>query len=165
MEINKGQFRLSSKTKNFKFVKFGNNVLIGKDVKIGKKTVIGSNTIIESKVEIGDNCVIGSGCIIKNSIIGKSVMIQDNCKIGQKGFGFIPVKNKNIKFPHIGNVLIEDDVEIAKSYHRYSFNPGDNVSDQTTRIQNVCATVWTQDVIDTYVATQAAQDPSVDPNP
>ena len=101
------------KTKNFKFVKFGNNVLIGKDVKIGKKTVIGSNTIIESKVEIGENCVIGSGCIIKNSIIGKSVMIQDNCKIGQKGFGFIPVKNKNIKFPHIGNVLIEDDVEIA----------------------------------------------------
>lgn len=63
------------------------------------------------------------------------------------------------------DIFLEDDVEIAKSYHRYSFNPGDNVSDQTTRIQNVCAVVWTQDVIDTYIATQAAQDPSVDPNP
>jgi len=41
------------------------------------------------------------------------VVIQDNTKIGQKGFGFIPMKNKNIKFPHIGMVLIEDDVEIA----------------------------------------------------
>ena len=40
-------------------------------------------------------------------------MIQDECKIGQKGFGFIPLKNKNIKFPHIGRVLIEDNVEIA----------------------------------------------------
>ena len=40
-------------------------------------------------------------------------MIQDNCKIGQKGFGFIPLKDKNIKFPHIGKVIIIDDVEIA----------------------------------------------------
>ena len=40
-------------------------------------------------------------------------MIQDNCKIGQKGFGFIPKTNKNIKFPHIGRVIVEDNVEIA----------------------------------------------------
>ena len=40
-------------------------------------------------------------------------MLQDNCKIGQKGFGFIPQKEKNLKFPHIGNVIIENDVEIA----------------------------------------------------
>ena len=40
-------------------------------------------------------------------------MLQDNCKIGQKGFGFIPIKNKNIKFPHIGKVIIGSDVEIA----------------------------------------------------
>ena len=53
--------------------------------------------------------------IIKNTVIGNKVMIQDNCKIGQKGFGFIPMKNKNIKFPHIGMVLIEDEVEIASA--------------------------------------------------
>ena len=41
------------------------------------------------------------------------MVIQDNCKLGQKGFGFIPNDKKNIKFPHIGKVLIEDDVEIA----------------------------------------------------
>ena len=51
--------------------------------------------------------------IIKNTIIGDNVVLQDNCKMGQKGFGFIPIKNKNIKFPHIGKVVIEDDVEIA----------------------------------------------------
>ena len=42
-------------------------------------------------------------------------MIQDGCKIGTKGFGFIPVKNKNFKIPHIGKVLIDDNVEIASN--------------------------------------------------
>jgi UDP-3-O-[3-hydroxymyristoyl] glucosamine N-acyltransferase len=94
-------------------VKFGNNVLVGKGVKIDKNTVIGSNTIIEHNVQIGKACIIGSGVIIKNSLIGDRVVFQDNCKIGQKGFGFIPVNNKNIKFPHIGKVIVADDVEIA----------------------------------------------------
>lgn len=99
--------------KRFKSVKFGNNVLIGKDVKIGKNTIIGANTIIESNVVIGKDCVFGSNMVVKNSIIGDRVMLQDNCKIGQKGFGFIPMKNKNIKFPHIGKVILDNDVEIA----------------------------------------------------
>ena len=94
-------------------VKFGNNVLVGKNAKIGSNTIIGANTIIEHNVEIGKDCVIGSNVIIKNSNLGDRVVIQDNCKIGQKGFGFIPMKPKNIKFPHIGRVIIDDDVEIA----------------------------------------------------
>ena len=98
---------------NHKKVKFGNNVLIGKKVKIGKNSIIGSNCIIESNVQIGKNCIIGSNVIIKNSIIGNNVVIQDNCKIGQKGFGFIPLNGKNLKFPHIGQVNINDEVEIA----------------------------------------------------
>ena len=62
---------------------------------------------------MGKDCVIGSGVIIKNSILGDRVILQDDCKIGQKGFGFIPLKDKNFKFPHIGKVLIKDDVEIS----------------------------------------------------
>ena len=102
----------ASKNK-YKSVKFGNNVLIGKNVKIGQNTIIGSNSIVEHDVRIGKNCIIGSNVVIKNSLIGNRVVFQDNCKIGQKGFGFIPIKNKNIKFPHIGKVIISDDVEIA----------------------------------------------------
>ena len=99
--------------KKYKTVKFGNNVLVGKNVKIGNNTVIGSNTIIEKNVIIGKNCIIGSGNIIKNTLLGDRVVTQDNCKIGQKGFGFIPIKGKNIKFPHVGKVRIANDVEIA----------------------------------------------------
>ena len=99
--------------KNFKSVFFGKNVLIGKNVKIGKNTYIGDNSIIEHNVKIGKNCIIGYGNILRKTIIGDNVVIQDNCKIGQKGFGFIPNAKKNIKFPHIGKVLIKDNVEIA----------------------------------------------------
>ena len=98
---------------SYRGVKFGNNVLIGKHCKIGKNTIIGSNTIIEQNVSIGNDCVIGSQIIVKNTIIGDNVMIQDGCKIGLKGFGFIPLKNKNLKFPHIGKVLIKKNVEIG----------------------------------------------------
>ena len=97
----------------YKFVKYGNNVLVGKNVKIGKNSIIGSNTIIEHDVEIGKGCIIGSGVIIKNALIKDDVVIQDNAKIGQKGFGFIPSNKENFKFPHIGKVIINNNVEIA----------------------------------------------------
>ncbi len=124
-----------SKTKH-KFVKFGNNVLIGKSVVIGKNTIIGANSIIEHDVQIGKDCVIGSGVIIKNSIIGDRVVLQDNCKVGQKGFGFIPLKNKNLKFPHIGRVIVNEDVEIASgcTIDRGSLN--DTVIGKNTYLDN-----------------------------
>ena len=94
-------------------VKFGKNVLIGKNVKIGKNSHIDSNSIIESNVDIGENCVIGSFVTIRNSFISNNVYIQDGSKIGIKGFGFIPNKNKNIRTPHVGKVILEEGVEIG----------------------------------------------------
>ena len=99
----------------FPGVKFGNNVLIGKNVKIGKSTLIGSNTIIEQNVSVGKNCVIGSQIMIKNSILGNNVVVQDGSKIGLKGFGFIPLKERNFRIPHIGKAIVEDNVEIGAS--------------------------------------------------
>ena len=94
-------------------VKFGKNILIGNNVKIGKNSHIGSNSIIESNVILGENCLIGSFVTIRNSLIFNNVYIQDGCKIGVKGFGFIPNKNKNIRTPHIGKVILEEGVEIG----------------------------------------------------
>ena len=103
-----------NKTK-FPGVKFGNNVLIGKNVKIGKSSIVGSNTIIEKNVLIGNSCTIGSQIMIKNTIVGNNVVIQDGAKIGLKGFGFIPLKGKNLRFPHVGKVILEDNVDIGAS--------------------------------------------------
>ena len=92
---------------------FGNNVLIGLNVNIGKNCLIGHNAILESNVVIGNNCSIGSNVIIRNSIIKNEVNILDGCVIGKKGFGFFPQKDKNFRYPHIGMVIINDNVEIG----------------------------------------------------
>ena len=94
---------------------FGKNVLIGKNVTLGSNCSIGHNTIIEKNVVIGDNCSVGSNTIIRNSLIGNDVKILDNCIIGKHGFGFFPNSSKNIRYPHIGFVKIEDNCEIGSS--------------------------------------------------
>ncbi len=101
------------KTKFQNKVKCGNNVLIGKNVSIGSNCLIGHNTIIEKNVSIGNNCSIGSNTIIRNSIIKNNVKILDHCVLGKHGFGFFPIDNKNLRYPHIGNVLIEENCEIG----------------------------------------------------
>ena len=97
----------------YRKVRFGNNVFLGNNCKIGANTSIGTNTTIEHNVLIGENCIIGSHVVLRNSIVGNNVVIQDGCKIGLKGFGFIPIKEKNLRFPHIGKVILKDNVELG----------------------------------------------------
>jgi UDP-3-O-[3-hydroxymyristoyl] glucosamine N-acyltransferase len=94
-------------------VSFGKNVLIGQNVSIGSNCLIGHNTIIEKNVYIGDNCAIGSNTIVRNTLIKNNVKILDNCVIGKHGFGFFPTQNKNLRYPHMGIVIIEDNCEIG----------------------------------------------------
>lgn len=87
---------------------------------IAKGAKIGKNVKIYPKVYIGDHVVIGDNCIIKpgvtiyhNCRLGNNVTIHAGCVIGGDGFGFAPVNGKYDKIPQIGNVVIEDDVEIG----------------------------------------------------
>jgi UDP-3-O-[3-hydroxymyristoyl] glucosamine N-acyltransferase len=96
-------------------VKFGKNILIGKNVSIGSNCLIGHNTIIEKNVIIGNNCSIGSNTIIRNTLIKNNVRVLDNCVIGKHGFGFFPKHNNNLRYPHMGLVIIEDGCEIGCS--------------------------------------------------
>jgi len=117
-------------------VKFGNNVFVGKKCKIGKNTTIGTNTIIEHNVLIGENCIIGSQVVLRNSIIGKNVVIQDGCKIGLKGFGFIPLKEKNLRFPHIGKVILKDNAELGANCTIDRGSIGDTIIGKNTFLDN-----------------------------
>tara|TARA_Y100000768_G_scaffold322149_1_gene258311 strand:+ start:141 stop:1067 length:927 start_codon:yes stop_codon:yes gene_type:complete len=103
----------ANETKFLNKVKFGQNVLIGKNVTIGSNCKIGNNTIIEKNVSIGNNCSIGSNTILRNTLVKNNVKILDNCVIGKHGFGFFPFKEKNLRYPHIGIVLIDDNCEIG----------------------------------------------------
>ncbi len=103
----------ANETKFLNKVQFGKNVLIGKNVSIGSNCKIGNNTIIEKNVSIGNNCSIGSNTILRNTLVKNNVKILDNCVIGKHGFGFFPLKDKNLRYPHIGIVLIDDNCEIG----------------------------------------------------
>ncbi len=117
-------------------VKFGKNVLIGKNVKIGINSNISSNTIIESNAVIGENCIIGSFVLIKNSLISNNVYIQDGSKIGNKGFGFIPIKEKNLRTPHIGKVILESNVEIGANCTIDRGSMSDTIIGKNTYLDN-----------------------------
>jgi len=117
-------------------VRFGNNVFVGKNCKIGKNTILGSNSVIEHDVEIGENCTIGSQVVLKNSIIGSNVVIQDGCKVCLKGYGFIPLKGNNLRFPHIGKVMLKDNVELGANCTVDRGSIGNTVIGKNTFLDN-----------------------------
>lgn len=88
---------------------------IGKNTKIGNNVKIYPNSFIGDNVEIGDNTILFAGArIYSESIIGKNCVIHSGTIIGSDGFGFAPNQDGSYsKIPQIGNVIIEDNVEIG----------------------------------------------------
>ncbi len=88
---------------------------IGKNVQIGKGVQIYPHTYIGDNVKIGDNTILYSGVkVYYNCVIGKDCILHAGVVIGSDGFGFEPnAQGVNQKLPQIGNVIIEDDVEIG----------------------------------------------------
>lgn len=88
---------------------------IGKHVKIGNNVKIYPNTYIGDNTTIGDNTVIFSGVkIYSETIVGNNCFINSGAIVGADGFGFAPNENGEYsKIPQIGNVIIEDHVDIG----------------------------------------------------
>ncbi len=99
----------------------GENIYLGAFAYVGSKATIGSktriypNTYIGSNVKIGENTVIYAGVkIYDNSEIGSNCIIHAGAVIGSDGFGFAPGHDGIYKkIPQVGNVIIEDNVEIG----------------------------------------------------
>ncbi len=97
-------------------VEIGKNTTIMEFVYISRNAKIGENCLIYPFVYVGENVKIGNNCIIYPHvyigdfcIIGNNVILHSGVKIGADGFGYY----KNMKIPQIGNVIVEDDVEIG----------------------------------------------------
>ncbi len=88
---------------------------IGEHVKIGANVKIHPNSFVGNNVTIGDDTVLLAGVKIhSDTIIGKSCVFHSGVVIGGDGFGFAPnTENNYKKIPQIGNVIIEDHVEIG----------------------------------------------------
>lgn len=93
----------------------GSFCYIGKNVRIGNNVKIYPNSFIGDNVTIGDNCVFFAGVrIYSETEIGNQVTIHSGTIIGSDGFGFAPQEDGSYtKIPQIGNVVIEDHVEIG----------------------------------------------------
>ena len=99
--------------------KLGANVSVGAYSVIEDEAVIGDNTIIFPQVYVGKRTLIGKDCILypqvvvrEDCVLKNRVILQPGAKIGNDGFGFIFHEGRHHKIPQIGNVILEDDVEI-----------------------------------------------------
>ncbi|MBB5336356.1 UDP-3-O-(3-hydroxymyristoyl)glucosamine N-acyltransferase [Pectinatus brassicae] len=104
----------------------GNNVIIGKNVAImpfavvDDNAVIGDDVILYPHTYVGQYARIGNETCLYSNVtvrefceVGSNVIIHSSTVIGSDGFGFVTKKGKHIKVPQIGNVVVENDVEIG----------------------------------------------------
>ncbi|MBC7473562.1 MAG: UDP-3-O-(3-hydroxymyristoyl)glucosamine N-acyltransferase [Candidatus Sericytochromatia bacterium] len=126
-------------------VLFGENVSVNSFVHIGQNVKIGKNVTIMSGSFIGDNSTIDDETLIypnvtilANCIIGKKVIIHSGVVIGSDGYGFIQLdNNEHHKVPQIGNVIIEDNVEIGASVTIDRATIGSTIICEGTKIDNM----------------------------
>lgn len=106
----------------------GDNVVIYPNVYIGENVKIGDNTIIHPNATIYRECEIGSNCVIHAGVV-----------IGADGFGFAPDENGVFsKVPQIGNVIIEDDVEVGSNSTIDRATMGSTIIRKGAKIDNLC---------------------------
>jgi UDP-3-O-[3-hydroxymyristoyl] glucosamine N-acyltransferase len=102
-------------------VKMGENIYVGAFTYIGRNAIIGNNVKLYPQVYIGNNVTIGDDTVLSpgvkihhDCIVGNKVIIHAGSVIGGDGFGFAPQTDGSFKkVPQIGNVVIEDNVEIG----------------------------------------------------
>jgi len=101
----------------------GENCYVGAFAYIGTNVKIGNNVKLYPQTYIGDNCTIGDNTTLFSGVkiyheckIGNNVVVHSNTVIGSDGFGFAPQDGKEFaKVPQIGNVVIEDNIEIGSN--------------------------------------------------
>ena len=101
--------------------KYGDNLYLGSFSYIGQNVVLGENVKIYPNCFLGDNVVVGDNVILfagakiySETVIGNNCIIHSGAIIGADGFGFAPNQDGTFtKIPQIGNVIIEDNVDIG----------------------------------------------------
>lgn len=108
------------------------NVIIGEGTQIFPQVFIGKN------VKIGKNCKIDSGAkIYEGCVIGDNCVIHSNSVVGGDGFGFQPTADGFKKIPQLGNVVLENDVEIGSNCSIDRATIGSTIIGQGTKIDNL----------------------------
>ncbi|QDP86681.1 UDP-3-O-(3-hydroxymyristoyl)glucosamine N-acyltransferase [Chryseobacterium sp. SNU WT5] len=122
----------------------GENVYVGAFTCVSEKVIIGEDSQIYPQVFIGRNVKIGKNCVIYSGVriydycvIGDNCIIHSNTVIGSDGFGFQPTKDGYQKIPQLGNVILEDDVEIGSNCSIDRGTIGSTIIGKGTKIDNL----------------------------
>lgn len=92
----------------------GNFAYIGEGVRMGKGCKVYPHTYVGDHVTVGDHCILYPHVTIyENCVVGNNCIIHAGVVIGADGFGFAPDGETYKKIPQLGNVVIEDDVEVG----------------------------------------------------
>ena len=120
-------------------VALGKNVVISTGCKIGNNVKIFHNSVLLENVEIGTDCILYQNVNIReDSKIGNRVIIHAGSVIGSDGFGYNPdEKGKYRKVPQIGNVIINDDVEVGANTCIDRAALGSTIIGRGTKIDNL----------------------------
>lgn len=145
-------------------VKTGENIFIGAFSYLAENVIIGNDVKMYPQVFIGNNVVIGNNTILHpgvkiyhNCIIGNNVVIHAGTVIGSDGFGFAPQADGTYKkVPQIGNVIIEDGVEIGANSTIDRATIGSTLVKQGAKLDNLVQIAHNVEVgANTVVAAQA----------
>ncbi len=147
-----------------KTASYGDNVFIGAFTYIGENVKIGQHTKIFPNVFIGDNVVIGDNCLIDPGVkiyhdckLGNQVNVLAGTVIGSDGFGFAPQPDGTfIKIPQLGNVIIEDNVDIGANATIDRATVGSTVIKSGAKLDNLIQIAHNVEVgNNTVIAAQA----------
>ncbi len=110
---------------------------IGPDAAVGAGTIIAANAVVGAGCRIGRDCFVGPGAAIQCALVGNRVFIHAGATIGQDGFGFIGGARGPERIPHIGRVVIQDDVEIGANSTVDRGTMSDTVIGEGSKIDNL----------------------------
>jgi len=126
-------------------VVLGKNIRIGSHVSIEDGVEIGDHTTIESGVVIKKNCKLGEACnlhanvvLYENVILKNKVILHSGVIVGSDGFGYVRDQEKIYKFPQLGTVVIEDNVEIGSNSTVDRGSLGCTIIGSGSKIDNLC---------------------------
>jgi UDP-3-O-[3-hydroxymyristoyl] glucosamine N-acyltransferase len=128
----------------------GRNLELGSDITVGPYVVlednaqVGDRSVLMAGVFIGESVRIGRDCVVhphavvrEKSRVGDRVILHSGAVIGDDGFGFVPHGDGYRKIPHIGRVVLEDDVEVGANTTIDRATVGETRIGRGTRIDNL----------------------------
>jgi UDP-3-O-[3-hydroxymyristoyl] glucosamine N-acyltransferase len=121
-----------------KDVSIGAGCVIEDKAVVGEGTILGANVVVDKKAKLGNGCHLHSGSrVLHDCVLGNNCRLHAGVIIGSDGFGFAPSDLEYSKIPQVGNVVLEDDVEIGANSTIDRATMGSTIIRQGVKLDNL----------------------------